>query len=264
MGCASQKVNGVETPLSAADAATLGCRPDDAIDKSFVADNGDPATFQHDGREYLARTPKTFTNLNTAWWDVSQLYGCSDRSRTRVKRGPKDRARLLTTVDCRTAEGDRQGYLPLLSNSDPKLPDWAGQEAAAFPDNWTIGMSFYHKVFTREHNQFVDEFRQRGAQAPDADCGLRHPSAPAKVIRNHDVTPDELEWTPQLLYDEPLFKGMNGNWNGLLKKESVASDPLAKAVGRLRSSDTATRTNEPYSVLASGPGMVGLGSEKPG
>jgi len=26
-----------------------------------------------------------------------------------------------------------------------------GQEVAAFPDNWTIGMSFYHNLFTREH-----------------------------------------------------------------------------------------------------------------
>ena len=54
------------------------------------------------------------------------------------------------------------------------------------------------------------------------------------MIRYRDVTPDELfeiarlvvaaeiakihttEWTPQLLYDEPLYLGMNGNWNGLL------------------------------------------------
>ena len=69
---------------------------------------------------------------------------------------------------------------------------------------------------------------------PNADSGLRNPSDPKRVIRNKDVSADELfdvarlvvaaeiakihtiEWTPQLLYDEPLYKGMNANWNGLL------------------------------------------------
>ena len=71
------------------------------------------------------------------------------------------------------------------------------------------------------------------AQTPDADCGLRNPSKPKRVIRYKDVTADELfeaarlvisaeiakihtiEWTPQLLYDEPLYLGMNANWSGL-------------------------------------------------
>jgi hypothetical protein len=51
------------------------------------------------------------------------------------------------------------GYLPLLQPSDPMNPQWSGQEATAFPDNWTIGLSFYHNVFAREHNLFVETFR---------------------------------------------------------------------------------------------------------
>ncbi len=67
---------------------------------------------------------------------------------------------------------------------------------------------------------------------PTAACAIR--PIRKRVIRYKDVTPDELfeaarlvvaaeiakihtiEWTPQLLYDEPLYKGMNANWNGLL------------------------------------------------
>ena len=92
-------------------------------------------------------------------------------------------------------------------------------------------MSFSTNVSAREHNAFVDEFRK---QAPDADSGLRNPAAPRKVIRYRDVSSDELydaarlvvsaeiakihttEWTPQLLYDEPLYAAMNANWSGLL------------------------------------------------
>ena len=283
VGCATQKVGRVETPLSTADAARLGCRPGDAIDRALVADDRAPAKFTHDGRDYLTRAPKTFRNTNTAWWDASQIYGYDSTSLVRVKRDPKDAARLLLVpLPGRAEAGDRQGYLPLLAASDPKLPDWAGQEAVAFPDNWSIGLSALHTVFTREHNQFVDEFRRRAAMTPAADSGLRNPAVPGRVITYRDVTPEELfqaarlvvaaeiakihtiEWTSQLLYDEPLFKGMNGNWNGLFTRERVLPDALEATIDTLRGAGSEREANGLYSVLASGPGIFGLGSQRPG
>jgi hypothetical protein len=281
LGCASHKVNGVETPLSPAEAAALGCRPGDSMERSFVADASPPARFKAGQREYLTRAPRTYRNNNTAWWDASQIYGYDDRSSQRVKRDPKDPARLLMVpVAGATSEGDRQGYLPTLAAGDPMNPDWAGQEATGFPDNWTIGLSFLHNVFAREHNQFVDEVRRRAAQTPDEDSGLRDPSSPARVIRYRDVTADELyaaarlvvaaeiakihtiEWTPQLLYDEPLFRAMHANWNGLLGKDSFLSDELAEVLGALRQTESAKTANGWYSILAVGPGIFGLGSAK--
>src|SRR4029434_4116446 len=82
--------------------------------------------------------------------------------------------------------------LPVLEASDPMNPQWVGQEAAAFPDNWSIGISFYHTVFAREHNRFVETFRAQAAATPDADSGLRNPARPRDVIRYRDVTADEL------------------------------------------------------------------------
>ena len=149
----------------------------------------------------------------------------------RVKRDPNDPAKMeLDPV----AGMPGPGYLPVLQATDPLQPQWAGQESVAFPDNWSIGLSFYHNLFAREHNTFVDEFRRQAAQTPDADSGLRNPSDPKRVIAYKDVSSEELfdvarlvvaaeiakihtiEWTPQLLYDEPLYKGMNANWNGLI------------------------------------------------
>jgi hypothetical protein len=283
VGCAAQKVNGVDTPLAPEDVRRLGCRPDDVIDRTLVADATAPPTFTHDNQALMSRAAKTFRNSTTAWWDASQIYGYDQTSQIRVKRDPKDPARLsMVSLPDRPDAGDAQGYLPLLADSDPKLPDWAGQEAAAFPDNWTVGMSLLHNIFSREHNAFVDEFRRRAGRTPDADSGLRNPADPHRVIRYRDVTPDELfgaarlvvsaeiakihtiEWTPQLLYDEPLFLGMNGNWNGLFGKDNVASDTLSRVIERLRGSPTAQQANELYSVLAAGPGIVGIGSGKPG
>ena len=141
-------------------------------------------------------------------------------------------------------------------------PQWAGQEATAFPDNWTIGMSFYHNVFAREHNQFVDEFRRRAARTPDADSGLRNPATPGRVIRYRDVTDDELfeaarlvvaaeiakihtiEWTTQLLYDEPLFLRHERQLERALRRQGravkqalAAGRAQARRVGRPREGD---------------------------
>ncbi|MDX2427871.1 MAG: peroxidase family protein [Xanthomonadales bacterium] len=266
-------------------AEAMGCRPNDTIDMAIVNQDEPPGRFTHKGKTYLERAPKTFRNTNTAWWDASQIYGYDERSSKRVKRDPEDRAMLLTTPrgDLRGA-GDDQGYLPLLAESDPMNPVWAGQAATGFPDNWTIGMAFYHNVFAREHNAFVKGFREVARVNPGADSGLRNPVHPNQVITNADVSDDELfevarlviaaeiakihtiEWTTQLLYNEPLYRGMNANWNGLLgsgdgnKRVQAA---LARVIARYNES-TSDKANQWYSVFASGPGIVGLGSKTEG
>ena len=281
VGCASQRVNGVETALTPADVARLGCRPDDAMERTYVGDSSKPTVFTQNGREFMSRAPKVFKNTNTAWWDASQLYGYDAESRKRVKRDPADLARLLMVAAPSDASASKtQGYLPALLPSDPMNPAWAGQEATAFADNWSIGMSFYHNVFAREHNQFVDEFRRRATASPDDDSGLRNPANPTRVIRNRDVTPDELfeaarlviaaeiakihtiEWTTQLLYDEPLYRGMNANWSGLLGNASGLSSALAHVVSKIGQSGNANKANTWYSILATGPGIFGTGSHK--
>ena len=270
------------TGCSTEEAKRLGCRPDDRIDQGYVADSGEPGRFTQGGKEYLTRAPKTMRNNVTAWWDASQLYGYDERSRRRVKRDPADRAKLLLApVANRTGAGEKLGYLPVFEAADPINPEWAGQEATAFPDNWTIGLSFFHNVFAREHNVFVDEFRKQAAQTPDEDSGLRDPAKPDRAIRYKDVTPDELfevarlvlaaeiakihttEWTTQLLYDEPLYKGMNANWSGLLGGgQPAVDDALKLIVNSLNRSENVKEATQWYSVFATGPGIVGLGNSE--
>jgi hypothetical protein len=279
MGCANQLVNNVETPLTPEQAKQLGCRPADRVDKTFVLQDAAPEKFSAAGKDYLSRAPKTFSNNSTAWWDASQLYGYDEVSRRRVKRDPKDTAKMLLEP---SAQG-KESYLPTFQTGDPIQTQWAGQEAAAFPDNWSIGMSFYHNLFAREHNAFVDEFRREAAAHPTADSGLRNPSDAKRVITNQAVTADELfeaarlvvaaeiakihttEWTPQLLYDEPLYKGMNANWNGLLGTgDPEVSEALSNIIVRnFGKSKDVKKTTQWYSVLASGPGIFGIGSAIP-
>jgi hypothetical protein len=277
VGCKSQLANGAQTPLSADETQKLGCRPGDQVDKTYVLADSAPGQFTANGRTYLTRAPKTFANNNTAWWDASQLYGFDEISVKRVKHDPKDPAKMLLEP---VVGLSGPGYLPVLLPTDPAQPQWTGQESVAFPDNWSIGLSFYHNLFAREHNSFVDEFRRQAAGNPDGDSGLRDPSNPKRTIRNKDVSSDDLfnvarlvvaaeiakihttEWTPQLLYDEPLYKGMNANWSGLIGTDDpdvteALSDVVVHGLG---SSTSVKKTTEWYSVLASGPGIVGLGS----
>lgn len=274
-GCETQLVDNSSERLTADDIAKLGCRPDDTMDAAYFADTSEPATFQYGGKTYVQRAYKTTRNNVTAWWDASQLYGYDEASRQRVKRDPHDRAKFLLV---RSTPDDHFGYLPVLGPDDPINPAWSGQEATAFPDNWNIGLSFYHNVFAREHNAFVETFRHQAALTPDADSGLRDPVHPQPVIRYKDVSDDLLfevgrlvvsaeiakihtiEWTTQLLYDEPLYRGMNANWSGLFGSDPELTALLKSIVSKLDQSTNAKAENQWYSVFASGPGIFGLGN----
>jgi Animal haem peroxidase len=275
------------------EARTLGCREGDRLEPSLYAQETAPESFENAGQTYLKRSPKTTSNLVTTWWDASQIYGYDDLSLKRVQRDPEDPAKLLL----------KNNYLPVLpacksySQDCPVQPQWQGQEAAGFPDNWNIGMSFYHNLFTREHDYFVNKFRELQKKTPDADSGLRDPENPQKVIAYKDV-PDErlyqaarlvvaaeiakihtIEWTPQLLYDEPLYQAMNANWFGLFnlkedrvskllrrilhKDENIFSRISATVASWFSSSSSPEKANSIYSVLASGAGIFGLGNKKP-
>ena len=283
VGCKTKLVNNVEVPLTPDDIQKLGCRPADQVDKTLVDQDSAPNTFKVGDKVYMARAAETFSNNNTAWWDASQIYGFDDASAKRAKRDPADPAKLLLQPLLSTPNADpvTEGYLPVLEPSDPQQPQWAGQESVGFPDNWTIGLSFLHNLFVREHNSFVTEFRKQEKLTPNKDCGLRDPSNPKRVIHYKDITADELfaaarlvvaaeiakihttEWTPQLLYNEPLYKGMNANWDGLL---GTGDPDVTKALAEIVTKDFGKSTNTAkatdwYSVFASGPGIFGLGSK---
>ncbi|GAB3274274.1 peroxidase family protein [Parahaliea aestuarii] len=268
------------------DPEATGCRPGDRAERIITAATGPAPTFEHGGASYQKRAHTTTPNLVTAWWDASQIYGFDDVSARRVLRDPDDPAKLLQP----------EGYLPLFSSCLPDCPmqsQWSGQEVAAFPANWSIGMSFYHNLFVREHNHFVDAFRNQQRERPDLDSGLRNPARPNDVIRYAQVSDEEIfqaarlvvaaeiakihtiEWTTQLLYDEPLFLAMNSNWFGLFnvgeanpvsrvldrildRQRNLPSKVSAKAADKLGREGGGDKDNAIYSVFASGAGIFGL------
>ncbi|HKU51455.1 MAG TPA: peroxidase family protein, partial [Nitrospira sp.] len=174
----------------------------------------------------------------------------------------------------------KQGYLPILdaSDRDHMNPLWEGQEATAFPDNWSIGLSFFHNVFAREHNKFVEYFR---SQDETKDSGIRTADKPKPEdeLPYGKVSDDELfeiarlvvsaeiakihttEWTTQLLYDEALYRGMNANWFGLGKRFPAMSAAIETVMDRMKDSGELADANLQYSAFAGGPGIFGMRNE---
>jgi hypothetical protein len=153
------------------------------------ADLPDPSRPEADGEG-----PATHINHCTHWWDASQIYGSTvekvDEIRThhngKIKVG--DDGRLL---------------------DDPAAP---GVDLTGFNDNWWVGLSLLHTIFSREHNYLCDELQLRNPSWTDQQlfdhARLIIAALTAKI---HTV-----EWTPGILPHPALQIGMRANWWGLL------------------------------------------------
>ncbi|WP_416398628.1 peroxidase family protein [Allohahella sp. A8] len=139
-----------------------------------------------------AALPPTFQNTNTHWWDGSQLYG-SDQA---------------TNDSVRAFEGGR-----LKVDSDNTLPTelMSGKPVTGFNENWWVGLSMLHRLFTLEHNAVADRLAEAYPDASDEwlydRARLVNAALMAKI---HTV-----EWTPAILANPVLERAMYANWWGL-------------------------------------------------
>jgi hypothetical protein len=148
-----------------------------------------------------------YRNLNTAWWDSSQIYG-SDEGVTQSLRNMDSDGKLALAKD------GREQFIPRDKHGLPKT---------GFNNNWWIGMEILHTLFALEHNSICDMLRRNypdwtGDQIFDkarlVNCALM-----AKI---HTV-----EWTPAILGHPTLQIAMNANWWGLV------GEKLTKLLGRI-------------------------------
>ncbi|MBD3658285.1 peroxidase family protein [Marinobacter sp.] len=136
--------------------------------------------------------PVTYQNTNTHWWDGSQLYG-SDKA-------TNDKVRAF--VD---------GKLKV--DGDNTLPTefWSGKPVTGFNENWWVGLSMMHRLFTLEHNAIATTLKQSYPDATDQwlydKARLINAALMAKI---HTV-----EWTPAILANPILERAMYANWWGI-------------------------------------------------
>ena len=79
----------------------------------------------------------TYLNVETHWWDGSQIYGSTQQIQDQVRSHEQGRLKLTP-----------EGLLPL---DNKKGVDFTGVNG-----NWWVGLSMFHTLFTKEHNAICD------------------------------------------------------------------------------------------------------------
>jgi Animal haem peroxidase len=130
----------------------------------------------------------TYRNLETHWWDGSQLYG-STLERQRQVRSFTD-GKLTLGAD---------GLLPL---------DEHGVDLTGVNANWWVGLSLLHTLFTMEHNAICDRLKTDNPAWSDEELFQHARLVNAAVMAKIHT----IEWTPRILLTETLKLGMNQNW----------------------------------------------------
>jgi Animal haem peroxidase len=153
------------------------------------------------------RTPPTYVNTETHWWDASQLYGSSREVRKMVRSG-------------------QQGKLRIREDGVLALPDDPKHDPRIVP-GWWLGLEMMQTVFVLEHNAICDRLRAEYPSWSDDDL-FEHARlvCAALIAKIHTV-----EWTPALLGHPALQIGMRANWWGL------AMERVTKLWGRLSDSE---------------------------
>jgi hypothetical protein len=136
-----------------------------------------------------------FGNVETHWWDGSQIYGS----------GKERQAEVRTFVDGKIKVGD-----------DGRLPqsDIPGVDLTGMRENWWVGTGLLHTLFAREHNAVCDAMKKAYPSLDDQRLfELSVLVVSALIAKIHT-----LEWTTCVLRHPALQIAMNANWYGVLGK----------------------------------------------
>jgi hypothetical protein len=140
-----------------------------------------------------SKRPPAYANLNSHWWDCSQLYGADAETAKKVRTMVGGKLRIEPT-----------GLLPI----DPV----SGISISGFTDNWWIGLAMLHTLFTWEHNYICDLLAHHNPGWTDQQlfdkARLINTALVAKI---HTV-----EWTPAILPNPITQAALRTNWHGAL------------------------------------------------
>ena len=158
--------------------------------------------------------PPTYINTVTHWWDLSQVYGSTEARNRQLRSGEDGKLKI------------EDGRLP--NEVEDKLD---GVDLTGFSDNYWIGLSLLHTLFSREHNAICDMLNQHHPDWDDERLFLT-----ARLINSAlSAKIHTIEWTPGILANPILEKAMNANWYGLLgkwaRKVGGSSETLSGIVG---------------------------------
>jgi hypothetical protein len=175
----------------------------------FRENEPDPTRNPNDPND--SKYPPTFLNPGSQWWDASQIYGSDAPTEKRLREHQGGKLRTTST----TLPSGRQHGL-----SDDPATD---VELAGFADNWWIGLTLLHTLFTLEHNAICARLQMEYTDWDDDHlfrvARLINVALMAKI---HTV-----EWTPAILPHPAIKIALGTNWWGVL------GERIHKAFGRV-------------------------------
>jgi hypothetical protein len=172
----------------------------------LAPDDDWPDQFRVDGAMPINRTahdptwspsegiPPTYRTSTTHWWDGSQLYGSDEVQLASVRGNATD------------------GKIELTPNGLLALDPATGVDRTGFNDDYWLGISLLHTLFSREHNAICDMLkREHPDWSSDQLFGTARLINTALLAKIHTV-----EWTPAILSHPAVKRGMQSSWYGLL------------------------------------------------
>jgi hypothetical protein len=147
-----------------------------------------------------ATVPAAYRNIESHWWDGSQIYGSSQTIQNSLRSGEGGKIRLI--------RHEETGELRLPAGEGK----FSGFDRTGFFDNYWMGLSLLHTVFTLEHNAICESltiaFPEWDDESLFQTARLVNSALMAKI--------HTLEWTPAILKHPTLRISMDANWWGLL------------------------------------------------
>ncbi len=135
--------------------------------------------------------PPTYANVNSHWWDASQIYGNDEASARNLRAGFDGKMKLGDTA-----------LLPL---------DVDGVELTGFSDNWWIGLSMLHALFVSEHNAICDRLKLEYPGWSDERLFQQARLVNAALLAKIHTA----EWTPAMLPHPTVAEALRINWSGV-------------------------------------------------
>jgi hypothetical protein len=148
----------------------------------------------------------THLNVNTHWWDGSQIYGNDLASQTFLRSHAGGRLRLVDGL--------------------PPLPDDPALNPVYQPGFW-VGMGMMQTLFAMEHNSICDMLAAAYPQFDDETLFQRGRLILCALLAKIHTT----EWTPAVTAHPTAVAGLRANWWGL------EGERLHDAFGRLSGSE---------------------------
>lgn len=181
--------------------------------------------------QYKHEFGKTSLNEVTHWWDASQIYGSSQDQQNAVRsfsRG-KLRTRVVNGREVLPARAD----FVMETNKQNQ-----GDEVTGFKDNWWMGLSMLHTLFVKEHNAIADMLMKKHVTYDKETAKFTWTNGnDVRVLDEKGIDQvvfdtarlinaavlakiHTVEWTPAILPNPVLRRGMYTNWYGLLNPQA--------------------------------------------